>query len=436
MVLNSLRVDPQRQWKRSPWRWYSEDMLDCCASIESVRDKGVCFDTLACLARCNFLATRTLRADTHSIDAFRADLKRVFQQRPRRDSSSSSSSGSESDTDTAAAAAAAAEGDAKIAPAAPASRTRLIVSFARGALNQTGGGHFSPLAAYHESRDLVLVLDVARFKLPSFWVPVKAMYAAMQCIDKVTSRSRGWMTLSPSSSHTSPLLFSLAINQFDLGRVVKKLCKLVTVQSPSMMSSSTSPTSTSAVVPTMLFDFVRSNSPSELRCLMCTWVSSPAKSRDIFAAMPPALRSDIAALHDAIQGTELYALVGKAMSKLSSASSSTAANSSSASSACSASSSSSSSSCCEAKSKELAATVVAAAGSDADDALLASDQELLCMLLWTNHGNIFRKYSAMHREVIAAACSCVPLPTLLQMELQGLQFQFSNCECSSETCNE
>ena len=33
MVLNALEVDPQKIWK-SPWRWYHEQMLDCCVPME------------------------------------------------------------------------------------------------------------------------------------------------------------------------------------------------------------------------------------------------------------------------------------------------------------------------------------------------------------------------------------------------------------------
>ena len=40
----------------------------------------------------------------------------------------------------------------------------IITSFARSSLKQTGDGHFSPIAGYHEESDSVLILDVARFK--------------------------------------------------------------------------------------------------------------------------------------------------------------------------------------------------------------------------------------------------------------------------------
>ncbi|PNH12509.1 Glutathione gamma-glutamylcysteinyltransferase 3 [Tetrabaena socialis] len=42
----------------------------------------------------------------------------------------------------------------------------IVVSYSRKAFLQTGDGHFSPIGGYHRERDLVLVLDVARFKYP------------------------------------------------------------------------------------------------------------------------------------------------------------------------------------------------------------------------------------------------------------------------------
>ena len=35
-VMNALEVDPRRTWKGA-WRWYSEDMLDCCKSLDEIK---------------------------------------------------------------------------------------------------------------------------------------------------------------------------------------------------------------------------------------------------------------------------------------------------------------------------------------------------------------------------------------------------------------
>lgn len=73
----------------------------------------------------------------------------------------------------------------------------LVVSFSRSALGQTGDGHFSPLAAYHEGTDQVLILDVARFKYQPYWCSVESLYGAMIPHDPTTQQSRGWYKLYP-----------------------------------------------------------------------------------------------------------------------------------------------------------------------------------------------------------------------------------------------
>lgn len=45
----------------------------------------------------------------------------------------------------------------------------MISNFARQGLEEHGGGHFSPLGAYNEANDAVLVMDVARYKV---WVEI------------------------------------------------------------------------------------------------------------------------------------------------------------------------------------------------------------------------------------------------------------------------
>jgi glutathione gamma-glutamylcysteinyltransferase len=68
----------------------------------------------------------------------------------------------------------------------------VIVSFGREALGQTGIGHFSPIAAVHPEKDLALVLDVARFKYPPYWVKIDELHAAMKGIDPETGKPRGF----------------------------------------------------------------------------------------------------------------------------------------------------------------------------------------------------------------------------------------------------
>jgi glutathione gamma-glutamylcysteinyltransferase len=70
--------------------------------------------------------------------------------------------------------------------------THMIVSFSREGLGQTGIGHFSPVAAVHPERGLALVLDVARFKYPPYWVRIEELFEAMKHVDPVTQLPRGY----------------------------------------------------------------------------------------------------------------------------------------------------------------------------------------------------------------------------------------------------
>jgi glutathione gamma-glutamylcysteinyltransferase len=160
VALNALAIDPGRLWK-GPWRWFSEEQLDCCVSLAQVQANGLTVDELACLATCNGATARLQRAESGSAEA----LRTVVAQ--------SSRSG-----------------------ASPV----LIASYSRRILGQTGSGHFSPLAGYHEEQDRVLILDVARFKYSPHWVRVEDLFRAMQDVDPVTSRSRGWIELERAPS--------------------------------------------------------------------------------------------------------------------------------------------------------------------------------------------------------------------------------------------
>ena len=70
-------------------------------------------------------------------------------------------------------------------------------------LDQTGDGHFSPIAGYHSERDLVLVLDVARFKYPPYWVPLSSLWAAMSHVDPHTGLTRGYYVISGWDDHVT-----------------------------------------------------------------------------------------------------------------------------------------------------------------------------------------------------------------------------------------
>jgi hypothetical protein len=72
----------------------------------------------------------------------------------------------------------------------------VIINFHRDPLNQKGGAHFSPLAAYDESSDRFLMLDVARFRYPPFWITAESLFQAMNTTDSTSQKTRGYLLIS------------------------------------------------------------------------------------------------------------------------------------------------------------------------------------------------------------------------------------------------
>lgn len=71
----------------------------------------------------------------------------------------------------------------------------LIVNYDRSVLGEKGGGHISPVSAYSEENNMVLLLDTARYKYPFHWVPVNLLFEAMNTSDSETGQSRGWVVV-------------------------------------------------------------------------------------------------------------------------------------------------------------------------------------------------------------------------------------------------
>jgi hypothetical protein len=159
MVLNAFQVDPYRIWKGS-WRWYDESMLDCCTPLSQVQKDGLTFQQAVCLAQCHRLKCEEIGFGGKDVEAFRNAVKRATRWKQDQPS------------------------------------MHLIVSYARKTFEQTGDGHFSPIGGYCPERDLVLILDTARFKYPPHWVPLELLCDAMEEIDSVTGLPRGWMLLA------------------------------------------------------------------------------------------------------------------------------------------------------------------------------------------------------------------------------------------------
>lgn len=162
IVLNSLSVDPNVRW-RGGWRYYGDEdtiLERCCISHERIRRAGISLPQFARLAKCQGLQVTMKQPTTASLEEFRQDVEEILST----------------------------------------GQGVVVVAFARSALEQTGDGHFSPIAAYHD--DHVLILDVARFKYAPYWVSLSLLYEAMKPPDKATAQPRGWFLLKTPTSTT------------------------------------------------------------------------------------------------------------------------------------------------------------------------------------------------------------------------------------------
>lgn len=72
----------------------------------------------------------------------------------------------------------------------------VVVNFYRKGLDEIGGGHFSPLAAYNAKADRFLLMDVSRYKYPPVWVKSQELWAAMATPDSTSHHNRGYVILS------------------------------------------------------------------------------------------------------------------------------------------------------------------------------------------------------------------------------------------------
>ncbi|GKY99520.1 hypothetical protein MPSEU_000906200 [Mayamaea pseudoterrestris] len=204
IVLNALAVDPMIRWKGG-WRYYgSEEMLlaTCqnCLDVRRIEREGITLPEFCRMAECQGLdvtlkqpiCTGSELADNHvggyRVDDFRRDVIELLSE-----------SGTEIDS----------QNDVAINNDNLNGQHQrcpgiLVVSFGRPALEQTGDGHFSPIAAYHAETDQVLILDVARFKYQHYWVKIDTLYRAMQLLDKKTEQPRGWFKLHAPIVKSNP----------------------------------------------------------------------------------------------------------------------------------------------------------------------------------------------------------------------------------------
>ncbi|KAA0061617.1 glutathione gamma-glutamylcysteinyltransferase 3-like [Cucumis melo var. makuwa] len=180
VVLNALSVDCGRKG------WIDETMLDCCEPLTNIKTDGITFGKLAYLACCNGAKVVACRTNESTVDDFRKHVISCSSSQDRH----------------------------------------MITTFHRRVLKQTGAGHISPIGGYHAGKDMVLILDVARFKYPPHWVPLILLWDAMNTIDDETGLHRGYMILSKLTRGPS-ILYSLSCQHEGWNNVIKYLTEQV-----------------------------------------------------------------------------------------------------------------------------------------------------------------------------------------------------------------
>eukprot|EP00557_Chaetoceros_sp_GSL56_P011845 CAMPEP_0176485990 /NCGR_PEP_ID=MMETSP0200_2-20121128/5332_1 /TAXON_ID=947934 /ORGANISM="Chaetoceros sp., Strain GSL56" /LENGTH=538 /DNA_ID=CAMNT_0017882667 /DNA_START=171 /DNA_END=1785 /DNA_ORIENTATION=+ len=234
MILNALNVDPRKPWKQdAPWRWYSEEMLNCCMDLETIKKTGITFSTFVCLAKCQGLCADGYYASESTLEEFQRAVEKccssssISSSDDGVDGSGSGGDGSGGDGSGSGSGSGGSGGEVStlIWNGGPTTGRKnitnvttgtttpqchecntsqeqqqpkmyLAVSYDRQVLQQTGRGHFSPIAAYDKVSNHVLILDTARFKYTPHWVPLDLLFRAMQSVDSKTNKSRGFIVLS------------------------------------------------------------------------------------------------------------------------------------------------------------------------------------------------------------------------------------------------
>jgi hypothetical protein len=69
----------------------------------------------------------------------------------------------------------------------------VLINYLRKAIHQKTGGHISPIAAYDETSDRFLVLDVAAHKYPPVWVKAPELWKSLNTVDSDSNRTRGYV---------------------------------------------------------------------------------------------------------------------------------------------------------------------------------------------------------------------------------------------------
>jgi hypothetical protein len=162
MVLNALNLPAPAVPEYDPYKTFTQDNVlnertDAILPREKLAKMGMTLDQLGAILATQPVTVEVVHASDTTLDRFRRQAAEALGQAGRH----------------------------------------VIVNYLRKAIQQERGGHISPLAAYDESSDRFLILDVARYKYPPVWVRSDELFAAMATTDSDNdNRSRGYVIVS------------------------------------------------------------------------------------------------------------------------------------------------------------------------------------------------------------------------------------------------
>ncbi|KAJ3031794.1 hypothetical protein HDV00_008124 [Rhizophlyctis rosea] len=79
----------------------------------------------------------------------------------------------------------------------------IIVNYYRGTIGQINSTHISPISAYHEGTDRILIMDTNLGRYPPVWVETSTLFDAMNTIDVNSNKTRGYLEFSVKKSATT-----------------------------------------------------------------------------------------------------------------------------------------------------------------------------------------------------------------------------------------
>ncbi|BAB72932.1 alr0975 [Nostoc sp. PCC 7120 = FACHB-418] len=162
MVLNSLGINAPETAQYSPYRvftqdnFFSNEKTKAVIAPEVVARQGMTLDELGRLIASYGVKVKVNHASDTNIEDFRKQVAENLKQ------------------------------DGNF----------VIVNYLRKEIGQERGGHISPLAAYNEQTDRFLIMDVSRYKYPPVWVKTTDLWKAMNTVDSVSQKTRGFVFVS------------------------------------------------------------------------------------------------------------------------------------------------------------------------------------------------------------------------------------------------